>query len=287
MANPLLKNQKLNWLDSNDIRPYIFVRKENQIKNPGTKFSLDWFPNEKILLNPLEMSSQDFGDQIMKMEAMAFGPSGMPMPRWVFYDCAVMPGFVAGFAYRTSKLSDQVKKVIGLTKSIEWTPISLFITIPTMGTEEWVAHNLTSINSLVNSEDKLYGLGFLSKAFGLWFANIYKCCGMTQWRSPALKLHTHYGQFEILTSYTPLHSYAKTLTYRLNVDIEEWKAFFKLDNKANGSNLIETNITVDPTQESSLVSLQKRIENKEGPFFLDGREVRVKKLDECLKVFKL
>ena len=51
--NPIL--QKADWLASGDIRPYVFVRPENQIANPGTKHHLDWFIHEPIYKNPLNI----------------------------------------------------------------------------------------------------------------------------------------------------------------------------------------------------------------------------------------
>lgn len=288
MATELEKNPRLDWMSRDDIRPYVFVREENRIKQPGTAFPLDWFSKQELLyLNPLNMSSRGFGDQIMKMETMAFGPSGMPMPRWVFYDCAVMPGFVAGFAHRTETLPTEVKKILTVDESNEWTPISLFIIIPSMGEGEWVAHNLSSTNALIPKEHRLYGLGFLTKAFGMWQANIPRCCGMTQWQSPAVRLHSHYGPFEILTSYTPLHSYARTLTYRLDTNIEYWREFFGLAQVEAEfeSQYVATDMMVDPKQDSSLKTLQSKIESGEGPFFLSPTEVRKKPLDAALTLY--
>ena len=53
----------------------------------------------------------------------------------------------------------------------------------------------------LKKKHRYYGLGFLTKAFGLWYANIPVCCGVTQWTSPALKIHSHYGVIEVLTAY--------------------------------------------------------------------------------------
>ena len=89
-----------------------------------------------------------------------------------------------------------------------------------------MAHNLCSSELVGFPEVKSYGVGFLTKAFGLWYANVEICCGITQWGSPAVRLHTHYGDFEVLTAYTPIHSYARTLTYRLKVETAEWRRFF-------------------------------------------------------------
>lgn len=226
MLSELKANPRLNWLDGESVRPYVYVRPENRIPRPGERFQLDWFREAPIYKNPLQMGEVDFANQILRLESACFAQSGMPMPRWVFYDCAIIPGFVAGFALRRDKASKEILDILQPATNCEWIPISLFIIIPSMGPREWVAHNLCSVNSIVSEASKIYGLGFLTKAFGLWYANIEICCGITQWNSPAVKLHTHYGDFEVLTAFTPVHSYARTLTYRLTVDTSEWKRFF-------------------------------------------------------------
>src|ERR1700744_5192608 len=103
MLSELLKiSSKLNWMDGDTVRPYVYVRPENRIANPGERFPLDWFSGQVIYKNPLQMKEVDFADQILRLESACFSTSGMPMPRWVFYDCAIIPGFVAGFALRRS-----------------------------------------------------------------------------------------------------------------------------------------------------------------------------------------
>ncbi|RME17837.1 MAG: hypothetical protein D6797_01610 [Bdellovibrio sp.] len=283
----LQKYAEVSWLDGQNIRPYLFVRKDNRTQNPGSVHALDWFPFKPVYMDPLKMSHVGFANQILKMEHKAFGSTGMAMPRWVFYDCAIMPGFVAGFAHRTQTLPEAFRKVIEVDEQLEWTPISLFIIIPARREGEWVAHNLSSINALIERQDRLYGLGFLTKAFGLWFANIETLCGMTQWNSPALRLHTYYGPFEILTAYTPVHSYPQTLTYRSQVTPSHWHLFFKHTEPADFSvHFEETGFILDPQKESSLKQLQLKIENQEGPFYLNPKEVKSRPLDAPLKIYR-
>jgi hypothetical protein len=273
-----------------NVRPYVFVRDENRIPQPGQHHAkLDWFPHEVLYKNPLKMDEVGFADRILSLETKAFGPSGMAMPRWVFYDCAIVPGFVAGFAHRTSALPASVRNVLGVEDGDEWTPLSLFIIIPTMSRDgEWVAHNLCSVNSLLAKEDQFYGIGFLSKSFGLWYANVKTCCGMTQWTSPSVRLHSHYGDFEILTAYTPVHSYSRTLTYRVKVDVGMWPAFFtkKAEDGDFLNRYVPAGFDVDPTDEKSLISFQRRLERREGPYFLHGTETISKALTDRLTVFK-
>lgn len=305
--NEILK--KANWLNSNDIRPYVFVRHENKIANPGTVHRLDWFPYAPIIKDSFDVSELAFADRIYSLEERAFGPSNMAMPRWVFYDCAVIPGFVAGFAIRSRALSQILRELLDPKKypatsspiktskvlkeiesldEIEWVPLSLFIIIPTMHKGEWVAHNLCSVNSLLPKAEQFYGLGFLSKAFGLWYANVEQCSGMTQWGSPALKLHSHFGHLEIIGAYAPVHSHAKTITYRVQVNTHCWEKFFhKEPDLAFLENYEPTGEYIDPLSEKSMLDLQRKIEKEQGPFFLSAGEIALKNLSEKLSLYRL
>lgn len=288
--NPLLA--KATWLESGvatgDIRPYVYVRSENKVANPGTRHRLDWFPFEPIYKDPLMLDEIDFAECIYHLENTAFGVANMPMPRWVFYDCAVMPGFVAGFAMKTEKLPAAIRKAMPENIKGEWTPLSLFIIIPTMRKGEWVAHNLCAINSLVSEEHRMYGLGFLSKSFGLWYANVETCSGMTQWGSPALKLHSHFGHLQILTAYTPVHTHANTITYRSEVNTEVWELFFtRGDDFSFLENHEPSGLLIDPKDEKSMIDIQRRIEKGEGPFYLSAADISSKKLMDPLLVYRV
>lgn len=280
-------NPKLSWLKNPDIRPYVFVRSENRIKDPGSLHDLDWFSEKPVYINPLEMDEVSFGNQILQLEAQAFGPSNMAMPRWVFFDCAVTPGFVAGFAIRTKALDPKVRQMMNLSDTHEWTPLSLFIIIPTMSPEgEWVAHNLCSANALLPKGQGYYGMGFLSKAFGLWYANVNICCGFTQWGNAAIKLHSYYGPFQILTAYTPLHSYAKTLTYRVKVNPAMWPNFFnKAPLQEFDKNFKDSGQTIEPKDEESLKRLQRALEAGAGPYFLNSQEILSKNVGDPLSLY--
>ncbi len=286
--NVLEKNPRLDWLKNPDICPYVYMRPENSIARPGHYHELGWFNRAPIIKNPLRMDEVDFADQIIRLEGKAFAASGMPMPRWVFYDCAIMPGFVAGYAIRRTSATQEMLDLLSPQDDSDWVPLSLFIMIPTLAHQEWVAHNLCSVNSLLPNDQKLYGLGFLSKAFGLWYANIKQLCGMTQWGSPAIKLHSHYGVFEVLTAYTPVHTYANTLTYRVIADVEEWRRFFNPGENPSFSKLYEdAGFEVNPVDELSLQEFQRKIELGGARFFLDSAQIRAQALNAKMKVYKL
>jgi hypothetical protein len=283
--NPLLL--KSEWMHTGDIRPYVFVRPENQIDQPGTRHKLDWFSFDPIYKNPLDVKELPFAEVIYQIEWKSFGKQDLAIPRWVFYDCAAMPGFVAGFAGRTSKLPKKLLETLGSSLNEEWCPISLFIIIPTMHKGEWVAYDLCSVNSMLPKEEQFYGLGFLSKAFALWYANVNQCSGMTQWGSPSLKLHSHYGHLEMIGSYAPLHTHAKTMTYRCEVNTDCWEKFFTREpDLAFLEKFKPTENVIDPASEASMIDIQNKIQNKEGPFYLSASQIAKNGLKDPLTIYK-
>ena len=134
--------------------------------------------------------------------------------------------------------------------------------------------------------ERLYGLGFLSKAFGLWYANVETCCGVTQWGNPAIKLHSNFGHLQVLTAYTPVHTHAHTLTYRSYVNPEVWGLFFKKQQDPNFYKMYEKcDFTLDPHSEQSMRDFHSKIMQKDASFFLSGSDVARKSLEEALEVY--
>lgn len=283
---PYSRESRLNWMKNDGIRPYVFLRQANRIARPGLH-QLNWFTDDPLVKDSQKMAERDFTAQIINLENRVFGAAGLAMPKWVFYDCGVMPGVVAGYAMKRSHAPRSFLEITQPESSSEWIPLSLFIIIPTMTQGEWVAHNLSSINSALPEGERLWGLGFMSKAFGLWYSNIDICCGMTQWRGPAIRLHSHYGDMQILTAYTPSHSVAETLTYRLKVNMSEWDRFFTHQPSERFNREFErTEVVVKRAETQSLMSLQRRIEAQEGPYFLDASEIDERPLDSDLHIYR-
>jgi hypothetical protein len=275
-------------MHTGDIRPYVFVRPENKIDQPGTRHKLDWFQFEPIYKNPLDLKELPFAEAIYQIEWKSFGKQDLAIPRWVFYDCAAMPGFVAGFAARTDKMPQKLLELLNYSTENEWCPLSLFIITPTMHKNEWVAYDLCSVNSILPKAEQYYGLGFLSKAFGLWYANVNQCSGMTQWGSPSLKLHSHYGPLEMIGAYAPLHTHAKTMTYRCEVNTDCWEKFFTHEQDlAFLEKYGPTEYLIDPNNEESMLKIQNKIQNNEGPFYLSASEIAHKGLRDPLTIYKL
>lgn len=283
-----------SWLNDPDIRPYVCL---HQLNRRGEEAQIrhaafDWFQTKPLLKDPLTTKDFDFVNGARMLDEAIFGTADLAMPRWVYYDCAVLPGQIAGFAMKASRLEADFGKAmsekLGVKAGSDWVPISLFIVIPTMKHGHWMAHNLCSINELLPPPKKLKGLGFLTKAFGLWYADVEYLFGVTQWLRPAVKLHTNFGYLSLVTAYTPLHTYAHSLTYRMQVDCTHWQGFF--DRQAPQGNFEKqfeaTGLWVKPRLEESLKEAQLRIEKGEGPFFLSGREILATQVGERLQLYR-
>ena len=257
------------------LRPYVMLHRYNLVESPGTVHPFDGFDQlTPLIVDPLAVSNIEFANQVIRLDSKVYDDA-LVTPRWVFYDCAVMPGIICGFAARTEELSNELKQALEAHDSSDWTPVSLFIVIPTLHSNHWMAHNLGSANHLLPKSKRWGGLGFLTKAFGLWYGNIEYQFGVTQWDNPAIKLHSNYGFMELVTSYTPFHTHPHSLTYRTQVDPNIWQRFF--DDSYRDARFAQfyepSGLTLYPDRLDSIQEVQARIEMAEGPFFLDGQQV--------------
>jgi len=173
-------------------------------------------PDENII-DPTSVASERFLLLLQTLDRLTFGPEGMPMPRWVFYDCAEIPGAIFGFAKRPRDLAPAVRDALGLVPDeAGLVPFSMYIAIPIRPPDIWFGHNLASLNPTFPALG-LRGLASITKALGLVAFRSTQQIGATQWDSDALHIHTRFGPLDLLTAWTPAHLEAATLTYRLHV----------------------------------------------------------------------
>lgn len=207
---------------------------------------------EGLRIDPTRLAAQRFLTWIERLDAQTFGPQAMAMERWVFYDCAEWPSALFGFAARPADVSPSLRErfEVGPQEKV-WVPLSLHVAIPTVAPGEFFEHNVGS----VGSEAGLKGLGTFTKAVGCALLRARTLVGAAQWKGQALHMHRRFGPLELLTAFTPAHSYAKTLTYRHDTS------------RATLSRVIADAPTpeVEPTHhvrvdDAGLTGLQRRIE---------------------------
>lgn len=287
MSKVLPDEYKPDWFTSGEVKPFIFARKENRSARPGIRNKCDWFGSKFLEFDPLRMDSSRFGHQIMTLDNLAFGQQEMATPPWVFYDCGVLPGIIMGYAARADSVSKTVKKILKVKSEDKWVPVSMFIAIPTVQKNAWMAHNLASINSVLGPEERYRHLGFLTKAFALWYANMERLYGVTQWHSPAIKLHPCYGEFELVSTYTRLHDYPNSVTYSCIVKTEYWKQMFdRTYIPPSFKKKFKKSSVLDPKDKEAIKKAQRFLEKNSGALYLSGHEVLNKKLGEKLGLYK-
>ncbi|HMR06684.1 MAG TPA: hypothetical protein PKA88_12930 [Polyangiaceae bacterium] len=201
-----------------ELVPFVVATPENRKHLDLSPFGLSVTPEH--VFDPLKTRAAPFLELLRRLDTLTFGPEGMPMPRWVFVDGAELPGGIAGFGCLTKRLSAEARALIAPPDDYAGlVPLSMFIAIPTHQRGTWLGHNLASLAPQIPG-DKLSGLGGLTKATGLSVYRAARQIGVTQWASRALHIHTRMGPLELLTAWTPAHSEAWSLTYRVELETE-------------------------------------------------------------------
>ena len=141
----------------------------------------------------------------------------MAMPKWVFYDCGVMPSAVFGFCGPADSLEPWVRRALEVPADYKGpVPLTIFIAIPTLEPGAFFTHTLCSINQVAEGAAP-HGLRLLSVALGLRVLRAQTVYGTLQWRSDRISTFTGIGPLELVTAYTPAHSFRRSLTFRLRL----------------------------------------------------------------------
>lgn len=170
------------------------------------------------VIDPLDRAMAPFFFQLQRLDRLTFGPEGMPMDRWIFFNMAELPGFIYGFAIEAAALTPSERAALEVPDGFAGpVPISMYIAIPTRRPRVWFGHNLASLNRLL-PDRHLHGLGTLTKVLGLKAFRAEEAMGATQWRSKALFIHARLGPLRLHTAWTPAHSIPQSLTYSWAID---------------------------------------------------------------------
>jgi hypothetical protein len=180
------------------------------------------------VFHPQHRKNGEFLRMLALVDQLTFGPFGMDMPSWVFYDCAVMPGAVFGLGIRAHKLEPWARDAMKVPADYQGlVPMSQFIAIPILSgfvpgraaPRTWLLYTLESMNQ-VSAGIAPFGTLHLTLFLGLHVFPIEELWGATQWRSPKLDTYADLGPLELRTAYTPAHSLPRTFSFRLTISPE-------------------------------------------------------------------
>ncbi len=210
-----------------ELVPFVVTTPRNREALDLRPFGVGLHPEGEI--DPLRMGSQGFLDLLHRLDGLTFGPEGMPMPRWVFYDCSELPGAIYGLARPAATLWPEARALFQVPADYHGlVPLSMYIAIPMAHRGVWFGHNLASAAPALRvaglrSVD-LVGLGSLTKGLALRAFGVRHFWGATQWDSDALFIHCKFGPLRLATAWTPAHSEPATLTYGFDVTDQSLRA---------------------------------------------------------------
>lgn len=196
--------------------PYVITRRP-------VVSSLDLAPfrlpiPESNVFDPETVAAGDFVTLVKRLDDITYGPIGLSMPSWVFYDCAVMPGAVFGFAKPAASVESWVKRVLDVPDGYDGLiPMSIMIAIPSADPDVGIVYTLASINQVAAGAAP-EGLWRLTLAAGTRTLGLHEVVAPCQWRSPQLGLFAGMGPLRLLTAWTPAHDNPTTATFRLTTD---------------------------------------------------------------------
>jgi hypothetical protein len=194
---------------SDRLVPYVY----------GTSWNIDKLALDVGLdrdIEVLEFSNAEhaaFADLWVRGNQIAFGGlEDMGMPSWVFVDCVIMAFAAVGFMLPADQTPEAVRRELEIPDDYDgWVPISEYSICPTVEADTVAAFSL-------QSRIQGRGIGTRTKALGLYTADVDFQTGVTQYTSPALRVHTRFGPMEVLVDRPPAHDHSeKSLAYRLDV----------------------------------------------------------------------
>ncbi len=223
------------------------------------------------LISCIDSTRRDFFNALQMLDKLSFGPVGMPMEKWVFFDCGEMVGAIFGLAVRGDRLDPETLEAYGL--SVDYTglvPVSMYIAIPMAKPGAWLGHNLCSANSFLSEHYNFSGLALLTKALGVKVMNMHEAFGATQWESGSLNIHLQLANMEVHSAYTPAHSFEKTMTYRSFYTDENLLAALSGVPRAAK----DFDFLVDVSDDAFYKEMQKKIESASERYTIVGRPLR-------------
>lgn len=200
-------NDERNTADQ--LVPYVY----------GTSWNVEQLALDADLsedIEVLEFSDPEFelfAELWVRGNQLAFGGlEDMGMPSWVFVDCVVMSFAAVGFMLPAAGVPDEIRRELQVPDGYDgWVPISEYSICPTVEDDTVAAFSL-------QSRIEGAGVGTRTKALGLYTADVDFQTGVTQYTSPALRVHTRFGPMEVLVDRPPAHDHSEeSLAYRLHV----------------------------------------------------------------------
>lgn len=191
-------------------------------------------------IDPTRVAGEAFLGCLLRLDEHLYGPRGLSLPRWAFYDCAEMTGVIVGHAVRADALTPDVREIFGEPEDDALVPLSMLVAVPTLEAGHWIAYSLACLDGsgLPDTCER-------TLALGLSILAPRSVTVVTQWTSERLPLHLAFGSLEVLAAWLPMHDEPASGAFRYTL----------------GSGCaLEPDRSIELSDVASLVALQRGLE---------------------------
>jgi hypothetical protein len=204
--------------------------------------------------DPQRLEHAPFLDLVQRLDERAYAPEGMLMPRWVFYDCTAAPGALVGFAQRAEDVDPRVRALLevpaGYTGLV---PIAAYFVIPMLQPGAWQCVGLVTAERLCAGSVPT-GAARLAACFALKSVGATQLWASVQWRAEELTHHARFAPLDVLSAWTPAHTLAATLVFKVDLDDERIESALLSEPPPPAAG------GVDPDEKDALITLQRQVE---------------------------
>lgn len=155
-------------------------------------------------------ASASFIEGIRRFAELAYAPLGVRTPRWVLYDCAVIPGLVFGLAGAALDLAAETVESLGFAADYEGpVPLSILAALPTLEPDHWFVYEVASLDQAGRGDLRAATLGAAIELLGA-----ETITATAPWRSSELAIHAAHAPLELLAAELPAHQQPATAVVR-------------------------------------------------------------------------
>jgi hypothetical protein len=159
--------------------------------------------------DPTRVASAPLLARLERLDALRYGALGMKSPRWALYDCAELPGAIAGFGASARDLTPALRAALEVGEDDEGlVPVSMVVATPMLEGGRWLVYAMCALD------------GTLSAALAMTLALLRarRAVVTTQWSSSDVEALAGFAPLEVLAAWLPAHDHPATCALELSVD---------------------------------------------------------------------
>jgi hypothetical protein len=189
-------------------------------------------PPDLLRVDPLRVASAPFIHRLKRLEAALHAPWGQVAPDWVFYDCALAPGALYGFALPASAVPEDLRAALapdpldGEAPEV-LLPVALLVALPTARRGLDLVHTVGVLGGPPRPPPWLVSAAARTPRWQgppeAILANLWRCAAealafpaalvTTPWADPLpVALASALGPLRIFQAWNPAHEQASTAT---------------------------------------------------------------------------